>query len=56
MLRILQLIIQENAAWKIQLKQNNVELEKGQWYRLSLDAQGKHTEKIDVCDSERRLR
>ena len=27
-----------DAAWKIQLKQNNVELEKGQWYRLSLDA------------------
>ncbi|MFR1157739.1 MAG: hypothetical protein ACLSD7_01215 [Coprococcus phoceensis] len=25
-----------DAAWKIQLKQNNVELEKGQWYRLSL--------------------
>ena len=27
-----------DAAWKIQLKQNNVELEKGQWYRFSLDA------------------
>ena len=27
-----------DAAWKIQLKQNNIELEKGQWYRLSLDA------------------
>lgn len=27
-----------DAAWKIQLKQNNVELEKGQWYRLSLEA------------------
>lgn len=27
-----------DAAWKIQLKQNNVEIEKGQWYRLSLDA------------------
>ncbi len=24
--------------WKIQLKQNNVEMEKDQWYRLSLDA------------------
>ena len=27
-----------DAAWKIQLKQNNVELENGQWYRLSFDA------------------
>lgn len=27
-----------DAAWKIQLKQNNVELEKGKWYRLTLDA------------------
>lgn len=27
-----------DADWKIQLKQNNVELEKGQWYRLSLQA------------------
>jgi len=25
-----------DAEWKIQLKQNNVELEKGQWYRLAL--------------------
>lgn len=27
-----------DQAWKIQLKQNNVTLEKDQWYRLSLDA------------------
>ncbi len=27
-----------DQAWYIQLKQNGVELEKGQWYRLSLDA------------------
>lgn len=27
-----------DQAWKIQLKQNNVELEEGQWYRLTLDA------------------
>ena len=27
-----------DEAWKVQLKQNNIELEKGQWYRLSLDA------------------
>ena len=27
-----------DADWKIQLKQNNVELEKGQWYRLALKA------------------
>lgn len=27
-----------DQAWKIQLKQNNVELENGQWYRLTLDA------------------
>lgn len=26
-----------DADWKIQLKQNNVELEKGQWYRLKVD-------------------
>ena len=23
--------------WKIQLKQNNIKLEKGQWYKLSFD-------------------
>lgn len=27
-----------DQAWKIQLKQNNIELENGQWYRLALDA------------------
>ena len=27
-----------DAAWKIQLKQNNVELEEGQWYRISFQA------------------
>lgn len=27
-----------DQAWYIQLKQNNIELEKGQWYKLSLDA------------------
>ncbi len=27
-----------DQAWYIQLKQNGIELEKGQWYRLSLDA------------------
>ncbi|HBA69475.1 MAG TPA: hypothetical protein DCZ40_08985 [Lachnospiraceae bacterium] len=27
-----------DADWKIQLKQNNVELEKGQWYRFTLQA------------------
>ena len=27
-----------DAAWKIQLKQNGIELEAGQWYRLSLKA------------------
>lgn len=35
-----------DAAWKIQLKQNNVELEKGQWYRLSLDAKSNIARKI----------
>lgn len=34
------------AAWKIQLKQNNVELEKGQWYRLSLDAKSDMARKL----------
>lgn len=32
--------------WKIQLKQNNVELEKGQWYRLSLDAKSTADRKL----------
>lgn len=35
-----------DAAWKIQLKQNNVELEKGQWYRLSLDAKSDMARKL----------
>ena len=35
-----------DAAWKIQLKQNNVELEKGQWYRLSLDAKASTPRKL----------
>jgi len=35
-----------DAAWKIQLKQNNVELENGQWYRLSLDAKSDIARKL----------
>lgn len=35
-----------DAAWKIQLKQNNIELEKGQWYRLSLDAKSDMDRKL----------
>lgn len=35
-----------DAAWKIQLKQNNVELENGQWYRLSLDAKSDMDRKL----------
>lgn len=35
-----------DAAWKIQLKQNNIELEKDQWYRLSLDAKSDLNRKI----------
>ena len=35
-----------DAAWKIQLKQNNVELEQGQWYRLSLDAKSSIDRKL----------
>lgn len=35
-----------DAAWKIQLKQNNIELEKGQWYRLSLDAKSNMARKL----------
>lgn len=36
----------EDEAWKVQLKQNNVELEKGQWYRLSLEAKSDMDRKI----------
>ncbi|MDE6888848.1 MAG: carbohydrate binding domain-containing protein [Eubacterium sp.] len=35
-----------DAAWKIQLKQNNIQLEKGQWYRLSLKAKSDKDRKI----------
>lgn len=35
-----------DAAWKVQLKQNNIELEKGQWYRLSLDAKSDMDRKL----------
>lgn len=35
-----------DQAWKIQLKQNNVELEKGQWYKLSLDAKSDISRKL----------
>ena len=35
-----------DAAWKIQLKQNQIELEKGQWYRLSMDAKSDTARKI----------
>ncbi len=35
-----------DAAWKIQLKQNNIELENGQWYRLSLDAKSDMDRKL----------
>lgn len=35
-----------DAAWKIQLKQNNVRLEKGQWYRLSLSAKASIPRKL----------
>lgn len=35
-----------DEAWKVQLKQNNVELEKGQWYRLSLDAKSDMDRKL----------
>lgn len=34
--------------WKIQLKQNNVELEKGQWYKLSFKAKASLARKIRV--------
>lgn len=32
--------------WKIQLKQNNITLEKDKWYSLSFDAKGPHGRKI----------
>ncbi len=35
-----------DAAWKIQLKQNNVELEKDQWYRISLKAKSSIARKL----------
>lgn len=35
-----------DAAWKIQLKQNNIELEKNQWYRLSFEAKSSIARKI----------
>lgn len=35
-----------DAAWKIQLKQNNIELEKGEWYNLSLDAKSSTDRKL----------
>ncbi len=35
-----------DAAWKIQLKQNNIELEKDQWYRLSLEAKSDIARKL----------
>lgn len=35
-----------DAAWKIQLKQNNVVLEENQWYRLSLDAKSNIARKL----------
>lgn len=35
-----------DADWKIQLKQNNVRLEEGQWYRLSLKAKSSIERKL----------
>lgn len=35
-----------DADWKIQLKQNNVRLEEGQWYRLSLKAKSSLERKL----------
>lgn len=35
-----------DVAWKIQLKQNNIELEKDQWYKLSFDAKSNMARKI----------
>ena len=36
----------DNQAWYIQLKQNGVELEKDQWYKLSLDAKSTMNRKL----------
>ena len=38
-----------DADWKIQLKQSNVLLEKGQWYRLSLKAKSNLNRKITIA-------
>jgi hypothetical protein len=35
-----------DAAWKIQLKQNKVELDKDQWYRLTLEAKSSLNRKL----------
>ncbi|MDO5522085.1 MAG: Ig-like domain-containing protein [bacterium] len=35
-----------DADWKIQLKQNNISLENGKWYTISLDAKSTITRKI----------
>lgn len=35
-----------DAAWKIQLKQNNIKLEQGQWYKLSMKAKSDRDRKI----------
>ena len=35
-----------DEAWKIQLKQSNVELEEGQWYRLSFQAKSNLDRKL----------
>lgn len=35
-----------DQAWKIQLKQNGIELEKGQWYKLSFDAKSDIARKL----------
>ncbi len=35
-----------DQSWKIQLKQNNVELEENQWYRLTLDAKSSMNRKL----------
>jgi hypothetical protein len=37
-----------DADWKVQLKQNNVELEKGQWYKLTFKAKSSTPRKIRV--------
>lgn len=35
-----------DQAWKIQLKQNHIKLEKGQWYKLTLDAKSSINRKL----------